>query len=66
MTNVTAFHPSRDGKIPMPTPSGEAKILFFTGVRYVRESELEALAQPAAGPRPKNDDPHGRTERRLA
>jgi hypothetical protein len=68
MTNVIAFHPNRGRDAAGPAVQGNVKILFFTGVRYVREAEVErdTPAAPEIGPQPKDAAARGQTGRKQA
>lgn len=52
MTNIIAFRtPPRTGAT-RATGSGRAEILFFTGVRYVRDEADQPATHASASPRP--------------
>ena len=52
MTNVVAFRsPSRNGSVTAVRRTEPAQILFFTGVRYVRDEDGPSPAM-AAGRKP--------------
>ena len=52
MTNIIAFRtPPRTGVIRAPA-SGRAEILFFTGIRYVRDEADQPATQASATPMP--------------
>lgn len=41
MSNIIAFEPKRGGRAAAQPVSDAVQILFFTGVRYVRERDVE-------------------------
>ena len=41
MSNIIAFEPKRGGRAAAQPVSDAVQILFFTGVRYVREYDVE-------------------------
>lgn len=43
MSNIVAFEPKRGGQGAAPSLPDAGRILFFTGVRYVREREGDTL-----------------------
>lgn len=45
MSNVIDLRPERTGRTAVHRPDGGAEILFFTGIRYMRE---ESSAAPTA------------------
>lgn len=47
MSNVVAFRPERNSRVVVHARDEGAEILFFTGIRYVREELLLVLTEPA-------------------
>lgn len=43
MSNIIAFEPKREGRAGEPRPAA-GQILFFTGVRYERERDIDVAA----------------------
>lgn len=44
MSNIIAFEPKRGGRAAAGSTPEAGQILFFTGVRYVREIDLDTFA----------------------
>ena len=51
MTNVVAFRPEQTSRTMVRRDDEGARILFFTGVRYVRDDLPATLAEPEARPK---------------
>ena len=69
MVNVIALTPKPRKAFGRPRGSGTARIMFFTGVRYVREEDGADEGRPAAMPpglRADDRNPDDRTERLQA
>lgn len=47
MSNVVVFRPERTGPVAVRRRDEAVQILFFTGVRYVREEAVEQLPPEA-------------------
>lgn len=70
MSNIIAFEPKRGGPTGEPHRPAAAQILFFTGVRYVRERDIDIVAgsdrAPQAGVPGRGAEQDGQAERLLA
>ena len=70
MTNVVPFEASRRARPAIPRQTEAASIVFFTGVRYLRDTDAEAVVpdpcERPGGPSGTRQSPRGPGTRKQA